>query len=77
MGVDEREMIRRHLAAHPSAFGVVRPGRQPGEVLFVREAYRHVARDELPRRIPGSVWRESICPGLAPSKAKAKPGQIE
>ena len=65
-------MIREHLRIHPDAFGVVRPGPQPGEVVFVRDAYLHIPRDELPRRIPWSVWRESICPGLAPSKAKAK-----
>ena len=45
-------MIREHLRTHPAAFGVVRPGPTPGEVVFVREAYRHIPRDALPRRIP-------------------------
>ena len=67
-----KEMIREHLRTHPDAFGVVRPGPQPGEVVFVREAYRHIPRDALSRRIPWSIWRESICPRLAPSRTKAK-----
>ena len=70
--MNEHELIQRHLAAHPAAFGVVRPGPQPGEVVFVREAYRHIPRDALSRRIPWSIWRESICPALAPSRTKAK-----
>lgn len=69
---EDRDVIRLHLRNHPDAFGVVRPGPQPGEVVFVREAYRHIPRDALPRRIPWSVWRESICPALAPSGAGAK-----
>ena len=69
---EKRDIIRQHLRNHPNAFGVVRPGPQPGEVVFVRKAYRHIPRDELPRRIPWSVWRESICPALAPSGARAK-----
>ena len=68
--------VREHLRTHPDAFGVVRPGPHPGEVVFVREAYRHIPRDALPRRIPWSVWRESVCPALAPpgTKSKGVPG---